>query len=446
MKIKKRIIAAVLSAIFIFCSVSLPVAAAADPYSWDGTSAPVSGRTYYIKNNITLSGNINIPKDTVMVVLAGSSVNVPYGKTLDVSGNLVVDNGASLITMGTLKTESGSQLSVDGTLSSGGKSTVDISGTALLSETAQTAFTGTVSVHSSFTSYGELSLSGNTAFSGTSYIDGKFEIMSGCETVNKGKLTLGNDCSYTLKGMFTNSKNGSVTDNRRAYDNSAMSVETISLYTADALTGIDVSWAQGDTIDWAKVKSSGIDFAMIRSSRGRISDDYPMTSDTYFHENMKGAMQNGIPAGVYHYCYAETVEEARDEAKFVLSLISGYEISYPVVFDIEDQWYVKKGYSRQTLTAMTEAFCEEIANAGYLPVVYSYASFFNSYLDMTALSKYPVWVAHVDTDKPAYSGTYFMWQYSWKGSISGIDGDVDMDHCYVDFDAYTRKFGLNGRK
>ena len=65
---------------------------------------------------------------------------------------------------------------------------------------------------------------------------------------------------------------------------------------------------------------------------------------------------------------------------------------------------------------------------------------------MTALSKYPVWVAHVDTDKPAYSGTYFMWQYSWEGNISGIDGDVDMDHCYVDFDAYTMKFGLNGRK
>ena len=57
-----------------------------------------------------------------------------------------------------------------------------------------------------------------------------------------------------------------------------------------------------------------------------------------------------------------------------------------------------------------------------------------------------MWVAHVDTDKPAYSGTYFMWQYSWEGSISGIAGDVDMDHCYVDFDAYTRKFGLNGRK
>lgn len=446
MKLRKRIIAGFLSALFILCSVSLPVAAAADPYTWDGTSVLAADRTYYIKSNITLSKSLTVPAGTVMVLLSGTSVTVPYGITLDIKGRLVADNGASLIINGTLNTYGGSALDIDGTMSASGRSAVSLSGVTLLSDTAQTAFAGTLDVNSDFTSYGEIGVTGTARFSAKSYIGGKLEIRNNAQVINTGAMTLGNDCSYTLKGMFTNSENGSVTDNRRAYDNSAMSVETISLYTTNALTGIDVSWAQGDTIDWTKVKSSGIDFAMIRSSRGRISDDYPMTSDTYFHENMKGAMQNGIPAGVYHYCYAETVEEARDEAKFVLSLISGYEISYPVVFDIEDQWYVKNGYSKQTLTAMTEAFCEEIANAGYLPVVYSYASFFNSYLDMTALSKYPVWVAHVDTDKPAYSGTYFMWQYSWEGSISGIDGNVDMDHCYVDFDAYTRKFGLNGRK
>lgn len=446
MKIKKRIIAGFLSAVFILCSVSLPVAAAVDPYTWDGVSSLVSGRTYYIKSNITLSSDVTIPENTVMIVLAGASVTVPYGNKFNIGGKLAADNGASLIINGSLIQENSSSLTIDGTMSGGGKSSVTLSGNVLFSETAQTSFAGTLAVNSGLTSYGEIGVTGQADLSGESYIDGRFEIKSGAEVKNTGSLTLGKDCSYTLGGMFTNSKSGSVTDNRRAYDNSAMSVETISLYTSDALTGIDVSWAQGDSIDWAKVKKSGIDFAMIRSSRGRISDDYPMTSDTYFHENMKGAIQNGIPAGVYHYCYAETVEEARDEAKFVLSLISGYEISYPVVFDIEDQWYIKNGYSKQTLTAMTEAFCEEIANAGYLPVVYSYASFFNSYLDMSALSKYPVWVAHVDTDKPAYSGTYFLWQYSWEGDISGIDGDVDMDHCYVDFDAYTRKFGLNGRK
>lgn len=361
MKLRKRIIAGFLSALFILCSVSLPVAAAADPYTWDGTSVLAADRTYYIKSNITLGKSLTVPAGTVMVLLRGTSVTVPYGITLDIKGRLVADNGASLIINGTLNTYGGSALDIDGTMSASGRSAVSLSGVTLLSDTAQTAFAGTLDVNSDFTSYGEIGVTGTARFNAKSYIGGKLEIRNNAQVINTGAMTLGNDCSYTLKGMFTNSK-------------------------------------------------------------------------------------NGIPAGVYHYCYAETVEEARDEAKFVLSLISGYEISYPVVFDIEDQWYVKNGYSKQTLTAMAEAFCEEIANAGYLPVVYSYASFFNSYLDMTALSKYPVWVAHVDTDKPAYSGTYFMWQYSWEGSISGIDGDVDMDHCYVDFDAYTRKFGLNGRK
>lgn len=389
MKLRKRIIAGFLSALFILCSVSLPVAAAADPYTWDGTSVLAADRTYYIKSNITLGKSLTVPAGTVMVLLRGTSVTVPYGITLDIKGRLVADNGASLIINGTLNTYGGSALDIDGTMSASGRSAVSLSGVTLLSNTAQTAFAGTLDANSDFTSYGEIGVTGTARFNAKSYIGGKLEIRNNAQVINTGTMTLGNDCSYTLKGMFTNSGSGSCTDNRRATDASAMSVETISLYTTDALTGIDVSWAQGDTIDWAKVKSSGIDFAMIRSSRGRISDDYPMTSDTYFHENMKGTMQNGIPAGVYHYCYAETVEEARDEAKFVLSLISGYEISYPVVFDIEDQWYVKNGYSKQTLTAMTEAFCEEIANAGYLPVVYSYASFFNSYLDMTGFQSIP---------------------------------------------------------
>lgn len=446
MKIKKRILAGFLSAVFILCSVSLPVAAAADPYTWDGKTVPAADRTYYIKDNLILDTNTEIPESTVMILIAGASVTVPDGITLDIQGGFSVDNGASLIINGTLNQAEGSDISINGTMSASGKSVISLDGRVLLSETAQTAFAGKLDISSELTSYGELGITGTATLGGTSTVNGKLEITSGAEVINTGKMTLGRDCAYTLGGMFKNSGSGSVVDNRRAYDNSAMSVETISLYTTDALTGIDVSWAQGDSVDWAEVKASGIDFAIIRSSRGRIDDDYPMTSDTYFHDNIKGAIQNGIPAGVYHYCYAETVEEARDEARFVLSLISGYEISYPVVFDIEDQWYINNGYSKQTLTAMTEAFCEEIANAGYLPVVYSYASFLNNHLDMSVLSRYPVWVAHVDTDKPAYSGTYFLWQYSWEGSISGIDGNVDMDHCYVDFAEYTKKFGLNGRK
>ena len=208
--------------------------------------------------------------------------------------------------------------------------------------------------------------------------------------------------------------------------------------------GIDISTYQNG-INLETAKKEGIEFVIIRGSFTG-SENKSFIKDDRFEEHYRNAKKAGLCVGVYHYSYAETVQEARDEAKFVLSLIRGYDVSYPVVFDIEDHWYIKNGYSKQTLTSMTEAFCEEIANAGYIPVVYSYASFLNSYLDMSALSKYPVWVAHVDTDKPAYSGTYFLWQYSWEGSISGIDGNVDMDHCYVDFAQYTKKFGLNGQK
>lgn len=445
MKIKKRIIAAVLSAVFILCSVSLPVAAAvANPFTWDGCSALVSGRNYYISDSVTLDGSFTVPEDTSLTVLSGGSITIPHGMTLTQKGNIVIENGASLIISGTLNLDSGSSLCIEGTLSSGSGSVLSAFGKVLLSSTSQTALTGVSSFNFDFACYGKLSLSGTVTINTDALIDGAFTVESGGTVTNTGLLTLGENCKYALYGVFKNN-GGAVTDLRPQYDVSALSVDTMSLYTADALTGIDVSYAQGE-IDWSKVKESGIDFAMIRSSRGRISDENPMTSDTYFHQNAKGAMQNDIPIGVYHYCYAETVEQARDEARFVLSLIEGYDISYPVVFDIEDDWFIRNGYSKETLTAMTEAFCDEIKAAGYIPVVYSYASFLYYHLDMSALSQYPVWVANVDVDKPDYDGVYFLWQYSWTGSISGINGDVDMDYSYIDFAAYTKMFGLNNQK
>ena len=446
MKIKKRIIAAVLSAVFILCSVSLPVAAAvANPFTWDGNTTLVNGRNYYISDSVTLDGSFSVPEDTSITVLSGGSITVPRGLTFTLLGNVVIENGASLIISGTMDLDSGSALTVEGALSSGTGSVISASGAVLLAETSQTALTGASSFDSDFNSYGKLSLSGTATLNTDSLIDGRFTVESDGSVTNAGLLTLGENCILTLDGEYKNSGNGAVNDLRPQYDIPALSVDTMLLYTTDALTGIDVSYAQGE-IDWSKVKESGVDFAMIRSSRGRISDDNPMTSDTYFHQNAKGAMQNDIPIGVYHYCYAETVEQARDEARFVLSLIQGYDISYPVVFDIEDPWFIKNGYSKETLTAMAEAFCDEIKAAGYIPVVYSYASFLYYHLDMSALSQYPVWVANVDVDKPDYDGAYFLWQYSWKGSISGINGDVDMDYSYIDFAAYTKKFGLNNQK
>lgn len=164
MKLRKRIIAGFLSALFILCSVSLPVAAAADPYTWDGTSVLAADRTYYIKSNITLSKSLTVPAGTVMVLLRGTSVTVPYGITLDIKGRLVADNGASLIINGTLNAYGGSALDIDGTMSASGRSAVSLSGVTLLSDTAQTAFAGTLDVNSDFTSYGEIGVTGTARF------------------------------------------------------------------------------------------------------------------------------------------------------------------------------------------------------------------------------------------------------------------------------------------
>ena len=70
-------------------------------------------------------------------------------------------------------------------------------------------------MNSDFTSYGEIGVTGTARFNAKSYIGGKLEIRNNAQVINTGTVTLGNDCSYTLKGMFTNSKNGNVTDNRR---------------------------------------------------------------------------------------------------------------------------------------------------------------------------------------------------------------------------------------
>lgn len=99
-----------------------------------------------------------------MVLLSGTSVTVPYGITLDIKGRLVADNGASLIINGTLNTYGGSALDIDGTMSASGRSAVSLSGVTLLSDTAQTAFAGTLDVNSDFTSYGEIGVTGTARF------------------------------------------------------------------------------------------------------------------------------------------------------------------------------------------------------------------------------------------------------------------------------------------
>jgi GH25 family lysozyme M1 (1,4-beta-N-acetylmuramidase) len=201
--------------------------------------------------------------------------------------------------------------------------------------------------------------------------------------------------------------------------------------------GIDVSKWQG-TISWKKVKAAGIDFAMIRSSFGDSNVDERLKT------NVAGCEKYDIPYGFYHYCYAKTVAEAKKEARFFLKTIKKYSPEYPVVLDIEESFY--NDMTRKQVTDIICAFMEELEDAGYYAMIYSYANFFKDNTTISRLTKYDIWVAcWGDTDKlnSSYDYHYGMWQYSATGSVSGISGDVDLDYAYKDYASRIRKNGLN---
>ena len=198
--------------------------------------------------------------------------------------------------------------------------------------------------------------------------------------------------------------------------------------------GIDVSAHQGK-IDWSKVKT---DFAIIRAGYGKVISQ----KDEQFEANYSGAKAAGIPAGAYWYSYAMTPDEAREEADVFLKVLAGKQFEYPVYFDIEEQKQLVLG--KEKVSEIIKAFLEKVEGAGYWVGLYMSASPLTDCVTSDIKNEYAVWVANVGVSKPSYAGAYGMWQYSWKGSISGISGDVDLDYCYVDYPAKIKERGLNG--
>ena len=199
--------------------------------------------------------------------------------------------------------------------------------------------------------------------------------------------------------------------------------------------GIDVSKHQGE-IDWTKVKTSGVKFAMIRCGyRGYTEGS--MNKDVQFLNNVKGAYQNGIKIGLYFYSSAINEIEAIEEANFVLNLINKYNIrsyiTYPIVIDVEDFEGTRNYYlSTQERTNIVKTFCDTIKNAGYKPMLYSYTYFLESKLDMNQLSNYDTWIADY-YGNTWYNRPYTIWQYTDKGNIDGIQGNVDLNYSYKNY-------------
>ena len=202
--------------------------------------------------------------------------------------------------------------------------------------------------------------------------------------------------------------------------------------------GIDVSkWQK--TIDWDAVKSTGIDFVILKAGSTKGMDEY-------FEFNYLAAKSRGLNVGAYYYTYAMNEAEAAAEAETLVSWIKGKTFEYPIYFDIEDP--SQEVLSKETRTNMCIAFNTVLENNGYFAGIYSSKSWLNNSLDRATLTaKYSIWEAswrnsgQADIDK---SADCQMWQYSATGSVDGISGNVDMDVCYVNYPEIIKRVGLNG--
>ncbi len=191
--------------------------------------------------------------------------------------------------------------------------------------------------------------------------------------------------------------------------------------------GIDVSKWQGD-IDFSKLKSAGVEFVIIRigSSTGINGENF---IDSKFIQNIKNANSVGIPVGVYFYSYANSIDKAISDAKWIIENIKDYKVELPIAFDWEN-WGSFNTYELSFfgLTNMAKRFMDTVKDAGYDAMLYSS----KTYLENIWMSvDYPVWLAHY-TKNTNYAGDYSYWQICSNGRVDGINGDVDIDIRYID--------------
>ena len=194
--------------------------------------------------------------------------------------------------------------------------------------------------------------------------------------------------------------------------------------------GIDVSRHNGK-IDWNAVKASGVDYVIIRCGY-RGSSTGALIEDQNFKTNIKGATAAGLKVGVYVFSQAVNEVEAVKEASLAVSLVKGYNLAYPIFIDTEASGGRADKIDKATRTAVVNAFCQTVVSAGYKPGIYASKSWFEDKLNMGSVASCKIWLAQYSAS-PTYKGRYDMWQYSDKGKISGISGNVDLNYSYLGY-------------
>lgn len=195
--------------------------------------------------------------------------------------------------------------------------------------------------------------------------------------------------------------------------------------------GIDISRYQGKP-DFGKLKTE-VDFVILQAGFGRYSSQ----KDAEFERGYAECKKHGIPCGAYWFSYAQTTDEARQEAKACMDVIAGKSFEYPIYYDIEGSACSGDVYGK------CKAFCGELEKAKYFAGIYISRSPAQQYLPADVGDKYALWLAEYG-GRLNWQGSVGMWQNSSTGRFGGIFGDVDMNYCYVDYPALITEGGFNG--
>ncbi len=192
--------------------------------------------------------------------------------------------------------------------------------------------------------------------------------------------------------------------------------------------GVDVSEYNGE-IDWSAVKEDGIEFAFIRIGYREYGEDGVLVKDSMFEQNYEGAREQGIDVGVYIFSQAINEDEAAQEARFIFEVLGGRELQLPAVYDgevIEDDGSRTDTLTKEQNNANTRMFCDMIRVFDYEPAVYSNMLREAYLLDLSGLSDVAIWYADYES-LPQTPYNFVFWQYSNAGTVSGIDGNVDLN-------------------
>lgn len=227
---------------------------------------------------------------------------------------------------------------------------------------------------------------------------------------------------------FPGEKHKSLRSNPYGEEDFAYENGFLKCIAGESWVGIDVSHHQG-IIDWMQVAASDVEFAMIRMGH-RTVDEGQLRSDRMGQKNLQGAIDAGLKVGVYFYSQAISVEEATEEARFLLDMLGDVQLQMPVVFD----WEILSPQARtanvdsQILNACAIAFCDVIREAGYEPMIYFNQDIAKRLFDLQQMQErgYDFWLA-MYSDKMTWPYQVDMWQYTDSGRVKGIETNVDLN-------------------